>query len=78
MNDTWPLTGPAPGFEKNPDHHVRVEPVAGRIRVMLGGETVASSTDALVQFETNHKPVYYFPRADARLDLMERTDHDTF
>jgi uncharacterized protein (DUF427 family) len=69
---------PAPGFVRNPEYSVTVEPVGRRIRVMLGGETLVDTTNALLMRETNHKPVFYFPRADCRMDLMAKTDHDTF
>ena len=69
---------PAPGFIKNPGHSVTVAPVAERIRVVLGGETLVDTACALLMRETNHKPVFYFPRGDCRTDLLTKTDHDTF
>ena len=78
MDDQTRLTGPAPGFVKNPDYQVRVKPAPARIRVMLGGTAIANSGDALTQFETDHKSVYYFPRDDVRMDLLIATDHDSF
>ena len=73
MDDLTKLAGPAPGFVKFPDYEVTVEPAGARIRVMLGGTAIA-----LVQLETDHKAVYYFPREDVRMDLLEATDHDSF
>lgn len=42
----------------------RVEPVPQRVRVLLGGVTVADTTTALRVLETSHPPVYYIPRED--------------
>ena len=78
MNDRTKLTGPAPGFVEHPAYRVEMAPSSKRIRVKLGDETIADSTNALLMLETNHKPVYYFPRADLRMDLMEQTDHTSF
>jgi len=44
----------------------------------LGGETIADSTNALLMLETNHRPIYYFPRTDIRMNLMVRTDRTSF
>ena len=71
-------TGPAPGFAASPGYRVEMEPSPKRIRMKLGDEIIADSTNALVMFETNHKDFYYFPRTDLRMDLMVRTDHSTF
>ena len=62
----------------NPDHVASLEPTPKRIRVTFGGETVADSKQTVIMYETGHQPVYYFPMADVRMDLMEETDKSTF
>jgi uncharacterized protein (DUF427 family) len=42
----------------------RVEPVAQRIRVVFGGETIVDSARAVRVLETSHPPVYYVPFDD--------------
>ena len=42
----------------------RVEPASSRIRVELGGETIADTTRAHRVLETSHPPVYYLRIAD--------------
>ncbi len=41
-----------------------IEPCARRVRIMLGGETIADSTAALRILETSHPPAIYVPLAD--------------
>jgi uncharacterized protein (DUF427 family) len=41
------------------------------------GTIVAETNRAVVLNESRHGPVLYFPRADARMDLMRRTAHVT-
>lgn len=55
----------------------RVEPVAERIRVVVGGLEIASSDAALRVVETAGAPVYYVPPADVRSDLLRRTGRST-
>jgi uncharacterized protein (DUF427 family) len=50
---------------------VRTEPWPRRVRGVLGHETVVDSTRTLLQFELRHLPVWYFPRDDVRVDLLE-------
>ena len=73
------LVIPGPGQESVWDYPrpPRVEPVPERIRVVVGGETVADSTHALRVLETAGAPVYYVPREDVRSDLLARTDRST-
>jgi uncharacterized protein (DUF427 family) len=66
------------GFKTNPDYKITFEQSPRRVRVAFNGETIADSTNAHLLFETRHLPVYYFPRADVRMDLMAPTDHQTF
>ena len=70
-------TGPAPGFLKNPAKLLELVPSPRRVRVDFNGECVADTTNALVMREGGHTPVYYFPKADVRMDLFSPTDHAT-
>jgi uncharacterized protein (DUF427 family) len=45
----------------------RLEPTGRRIRIVLGGETVAETTGAFRVLETSHPPNYYLP-PDAFVD----------
>jgi len=67
----------APGFIKNPDKFLEVDPTPRRVRVEVAGETIADSTHVLLMCEGGHLPVYYFPMADVRMDLFTPTDHST-
>ena len=69
--------GPGPGFAKNPEHYVRIEPSPRRVRAVVGGETIADSTRMRLLHEARHLPVYYFPLEDIRFDLMAKTDTST-
>ena len=60
------------------EHRVEVEPSPRWVRVKFNGETIASSKRVLLLRETGHLPVYYFPQADVRMDLLTPTDrHST-
>jgi len=61
-----------------PKHVAVMQPIQKRIRVALAGKIIADSTSVLIMHETNHLPVYYFPFADVRMDLMKKTDHSTY
>jgi uncharacterized protein (DUF427 family) len=52
--------------------HIEVSP--RRVRAFFGGQPLADSTRALLVFETRRLPVYYFPFADVRMDLLRETD----
>lgn len=70
--------GPAPGYQKKPDHVVAIRPFAGRVTVKLGGETIAESRNALLVEETGYGAVHYLPRADVRMDLATAGDAKTY
>jgi uncharacterized protein (DUF427 family) len=69
---------PAPGFQTHPDYKITFETSPRRVRVAFNGETIADSTSAHLLFETRHLPIYYFPRADVRFDLLRATEHHSF
>ncbi|MGH3342359.1 MAG: DUF427 domain-containing protein [Carbonactinosporaceae bacterium] len=60
-----------------PEHLLFFEDSPRRVRAVFAGETVADSTRVKLLHETEHLPVYYFPREDVRADLLERTAHAT-
>ena len=61
------------------DEHVAfLEATPKRIRATFGGETIVDSKHAVIMYETRHQPLYYFPMADVRMDLLEETDKSTF
>ena len=67
-------------FDPHPPQDVLyVEPLSRRVRVVLGGETVADSNDVLVLHPPGRTPTYLFPRAHVRTDRLEpsvRRRHD--
>jgi uncharacterized protein (DUF427 family) len=72
------IEGRESGFKTNPDYKVLLEPSPRRVRVAFNGETIADSTNAHLLYETRHIPVYYFPRADVRTDLLTPTEHHSY
>ena len=62
----------------NADHPIRIEPAAGRVRVKSGGKVIADSTNALALRESDYPVVYYIPRSDADMTLLERTDNASY
>lgn len=49
---------------------IRIEPSPKRVRVQLGGVTVADSGRAVLVWEKPYYPTYYFPVDDIRTDLL--------
>ena len=64
-----PLYG-ARTFLVDPSHWVHVVVCPKRVRVVFGDETVADSKRVLLLREARCLPVYYFPPADVRADLL--------
>ncbi|MDW5594270.1 DUF427 domain-containing protein [Conexibacter stalactiti] len=56
---------------------VAVLPVAKRIRGLFAGRTVVDSTAALILFEHDHLPVYYFPVADVDEAVLVPSEKST-
>jgi uncharacterized protein (DUF427 family) len=49
-----------------------------RVRIELGGITIADSTRALRVLETSHPPTIYVPRADVAEGVLRATAHTSF
>ncbi len=56
-----------------PDPRTEIEPSARWVRIRLGGQIVADSRRVLLFREPGRVPIYYFPTADVRVDLLVRS-----
>ena len=67
----------SPGHQKHPEHEVKEKHAGERIRVEVGGETVADTRDAIVVEETGYPPRVYFPRSDVKMEKLSRSAKTT-
>jgi uncharacterized protein (DUF427 family) len=59
------------------DHEVVTERVSDRIMVIVEGETIAETTQAIKLIETGYDPVFYIPKNDIKeIDLIKCGDYD--
>jgi uncharacterized protein (DUF427 family) len=56
---------------------VRVEPALKRVRIMLGGQVVADTADAVYVWENPSYPQYYIPLADVAPGALKETGTTT-
>jgi len=61
-----------------PDHRIAIEPCALRVVVSLAGRVIADTRAALTLNEASYPAVYYIPRKDADMSLLQRTAHTTY
>ncbi|GJE45571.1 DUF427 domain-containing protein [Methylobacterium soli] len=63
---------PGPGQESVWDYPrpPRLAPVAERLRVIFGGETIADTLAGFRVLETSHPPTYYFPPGDVAAGVL--------
>lgn len=67
-----------PRKHPGPDHPIAIERHPKRVVVSVAGRTVADSRNTLVMREGSYPPVFYIPRQDADMSLLERSDHATY
>jgi len=60
-----------------PDHPIIISANPKRIRVLVDGIVIADTQNALTLKEASYPAVQYLPRADARMDLLQRTERVT-
>jgi uncharacterized protein (DUF427 family) len=60
-----------------PDHPITITAHSGRVRVSVGGKTIAETTRALALKEASYQIVFYIPREDVDFSALVRTDHHT-
>lgn len=64
-------------WDSHPDYNIDITLCIKQLRVTYRGVTLADSKSVLQLKEQDYPPVYYFPRSDVRLDLMEQTSKVT-
>jgi uncharacterized protein (DUF427 family) len=81
MTGTGPLgKQPAGTFNFEPPPPGRtlyLEPTPKRLRVEVGGVTIADSRRAMMLHESGQQPIYYFPPQDVRADVLEDSERHT-
>jgi len=60
-----------------PGQAMYIAPSPKRMRVVVGGETIADSHRTMLLHESGHQPVHYFPVEDVRADVLEPSDRHT-
>ncbi len=65
-------------YGTRPDHKIDVTRLTNKITVVFQGKTIAESHRVIVLRETDHDPVYYFPRDAVQMGYLERNDHRTY
>ena len=67
-----------PEYRSRLGHPLNVEPGGPRVQVTYKGEVIADSRDALRYEEPLFPPVYYIPRQDVKMELLERSNYESF
>jgi len=60
------------------DHPITIEPNQNRITVVVAGELIADTHNALTLYEANYPSVQYIPRKDVNMAMLERTNNETY
>jgi uncharacterized protein (DUF427 family) len=61
-----------------PDHPISIETNPSRIEVMVGGQVIADTREALTLREASYPPVQYIPRRDVNMAALLRSEHTTY
>jgi uncharacterized protein (DUF427 family) len=62
---------------ENSDYIVKTQRMNERVIVVVEGETIAETTNAVLLNETGHGPVIYIPKNDIKeIDLIKCGDYD--
>ncbi len=63
-------------FTVMPDHHAEFEPSPRRVRVYFNNQLIADSKEIMLLRESNHLPLYYFPKQDVQMDFLIANDQE--
>ncbi len=60
-----------------PDYRTEFEPSPRWVRVYFNRQLIADSKKMMLLRESNHLPLYYFPKKDVQMDCLQPSDHTT-
>lgn len=69
--------GPAPGFHRNPNHRIEIQPASDHWQATVDGVILADSNSALELTEGSYAKVIYFPVADVRQERLVSSQSET-
>jgi uncharacterized protein (DUF427 family) len=61
-----------------PDHPITITPTKGRVTVVVNGNRIADTREALTLKEASYPAVQYIPRNDVDQTQLQRTSHETY
>jgi uncharacterized protein (DUF427 family) len=61
-----------------PDHPISITPEPRHITVSVAGKIIADTRGALALKEASYAAVHYIPRADVKMELLEKTAQQTY
>ncbi len=65
-------------LERVPDYAVAISSVDNKLTIRHQDTVIAESSDALLIRESRHGDVYYLPRSDVNMELLQATDLSTY
>jgi len=78
LKETKQALRSGPGYQQLPNHHVEMQPYAGRVTVNAAGFLLADSFHAILLTETGYSPVYYLPCSDVDFSKLESLELSTY
>ncbi len=64
-------------MNKSDNIKIVIEQANWGVSVSFNGQVIADTTQAILFYEGERAAVYYFPRNDVRMDLCNKTLHET-
>jgi len=67
-----------PKLIPGPDHPISIEPAGQRVVVKVADRIIADTRNALILREASYPPVFYIPRDDADMGLLQRSTRHSY
>ena len=66
------------GYADNPGHKLKIERATGHFTVRAGGTLIVETDAALILYEANYPPAYYFAPEAVDMDMLRRGEHTSW